>query len=260
MVIDTHAHLTDPALRPILDQVLQEAAAVGVTAMLAVATDLATSRECCQLARDYAAVRASVGIHPNYCAAAAPGDFAAICSLADQPGVAAIGETGLDRHWDDSPWEMQLASLRQHVELSRATNRPLIIHTRDCADETLAWLQEESRQGGSFRGVMHSFSGSRAFAEGCLELGLYISFAGMLTYKNAADLREVARTIPADRLLVETDSPYLTPHPFRGQRPNKPSLVVHTLACLAAERSVSPKDLADQTTRNAVSLFGPWQV
>jgi len=258
LVIDTHAHLTDPALRPSLDQLLEEAAGAGVTAILAVATDLATSRECCHLAQQHGAIRASVGIHPNYCQAAAAGDFEAICALANQPRVAAIGETGLDRHWDDSPWDLQVASFRQHIGLSRASNHPLIIHMRDCADETLALLREESRQGGPLRGVMHSFTGSRAIAEGCLELGLYISFAGMVTYKNAADLREVARTIPADRLLVETDCPYLTPHPFRGSRPNKPSMVVHTLACLAGERGTSPSELAVQTTRNAESLFGVW--
>ena len=258
MVIDTHAHLTDEALLPQLDRVLTEAEAAGVQAILAVATNLATSHACLALANRYASIRASVGIHPNYCAAAAPGDFAAICELAHLPRVAAIGETGLDRHWDDSPWELQVENFRQHIDLSRSTGHAVIIHTRDCAEETLQLLQEETRQGGAFRAVMHSFTGPQEIADGCLELGLYISFAGMLTYKNAADLRAIARTIPHDRLLVETDCPYLTPHPFRGQRPNKPSLVVHTLACLAELRGVATRELAEQTTRNAQTLFGAW--
>lgn len=258
MIIDTHAHLTDESLLPQLDSVLAEAAAADVGAVLAVATNLETSRACLELAERYSSIRASVGIHPNYCAAVQPGDFEAVRQLASSPRVAAIGETGLDRHWDDSPWEMQLESFANHIALSRQCGHPLIIHTRDCADEALAFLEDQSQQGGPLRGVMHSFSGPQAFADGCLALGLYISFAGMLTYKNADELRAVARTIPDDRLLVETDCPYLTPHPHRGQRPNKPALVVHTLARLAELRGVSTSELAAQTTRNAQDLFGPW--
>lgn len=258
MVIDTHAHLTDETLLPLVDQLLAEAQEAGVEAMLAVATDLSSSRACLELAERYPAIRASVGIHPNYSAAAQPGDFERICELATHQRVAAIGETGLDRHWDDSPWEVQLENFKRHIELSRSSGHPVIIHMRDCADEMLQVLQAETRERGAFRGVLHSFTGPQAIAEGCLELGLFISFAGMVTYKNAADLRAVARTIPADRLLVETDCPYLTPHPFRGQRPNKPAWVVHTLACLAEVRGCTPEVLAEQTSRNAQQLFGAW--
>lgn len=258
MIVDTHAHLTDESLLPQLDSVLAEARAADVTAILAVATNRATSLACLDLAQRYDCIRASVGIHPNYCAEAAPGDFEAISRLAQLPHVAAIGETGLDRHWDDSPWDRQVENFRRHIDLSRGTGHPLIIHTRDCADEMLELLRSETQRGGALRAVMHSFTGSQAIADGCLELGLYISFAGMVTYKNADDLRAVARTIPPDRLLVETDCPYLTPHPLRGQRPNKPSLVVHTLARLAELRGVSAAELAQQTTRNAQTLFGDW--
>jgi TatD DNase family protein len=258
LIIDTHAHLTDETLLPMLDAVLAEAQAAGVGAMLAVATDLASSRACLELAQRYPAIRASVGIHPNYSAAAQPGDFQLIAELAGNERVAAIGETGLDRHWDDSPWDVQLENFKRHIQLSRTSGHPVIIHTRDCAEETLELLQSETRDRGPFRGVLHSFTGPQAVADGCLELGLSISFAGMVTYKNAADLRDIARTIPAERLLVETDCPYLTPHPFRGQRPNKPALVVHTLACLAEVRGCSPEKLAEQTTRNAEELFGKW--
>ncbi len=233
MIIDTHAHLTDPSLLEQLDKVLSEAQAADVGAMLAVATNLASSRACLELAEQHAAIRATAGIHPNYCAQAEPGDFAAVAQLAAHPRVAAIGETGLDRHWDDSPWDVQVTSFIEHIRLSRELDKPLVIHTRDCAEEMLELLQEQTHTGGPFRAVMHSFTGPQAIADGCLQLGFYISFAGMLTYKNAADLREIAATIPLDRLLVETDCPYLTPHPFRGQRPNRPALVVHTLTCLA---------------------------
>lgn len=260
LIIDTHAHLTDPSLLSQLEHVLGEAQAADVCAVLAVATDLASSRACLELAEKHRAVRSTAGIHPNYCAQAQAGDFETLCQLATHPRVAAIGETGLDRHWDDSPWETQLASFIQHIELARRLDKPLVIHTRDCAEEMLALLQQQTDAGGPFRAVMHSFTGPQAVADGCLELGFYISFAGMLTYKNAADLREIAATIPLDRLLVETDCPYLTPHPFRGQRPNRPALVVHTLTCLADIHRMLPADMAAQTSQNAEKLFGSWQI
>lgn len=258
MIIDTHAHLTDPSLLSQLDHVLSEAAEADVGAMLAVATNLATSRACLDLAEKHRVIRATAGIHPNYCAEAAAGDFEAICELAAHPRVAAIGETGLDRHWDDSPWEVQVASFIQHIQLSRRVDKPLVIHTRDCAEEMLQLLQTQTREGGPFRAVMHSFTGPQAVADSCLELGFFISFAGMLTYKNATDLREIAATIPLDRVLVETDCPYLTPHPFRGQRPNRPALVVHTLTCLADIHRVPTAEMARRTTENAAKLFGAW--
>lgn len=227
-------------------------------AILAVATNIETSRRCLELATRHSSIRASVGIHPNYCAAAGPDDFQAVVALAGQPRVAAIGETGLDRHWDDSPWDVQVSFFRQHIDLARASGHPVIIHTRDCAEETLTLLRAEVRKGGPFAAVLHSFTGPQAVADGCLELGFYISFAGMVTYKNAADLRSIAKSIPEDRILVETDCPYLTPHPFRGQRPNRPALVVHTLTCLAEVRGCRPESLAEQTSRNARQLFGNW--
>lgn len=255
MIIDTHAHLADELLSGTIESILREASEAGVGAMLSVATTLETSRQCIALAERYSQIRASVGIHPNYCCQASQSDWDGIGDLASHPRVVAIGETGLDRYWDDCPWEVQLDSFRKHVELSWQSRHPLIIHTRDCADETLEFLRTQAARG-SLRGVMHSFTGPQAVADGCLELGLYISFAGMVTYKNAHELREIANRIPADRLLVETDSPYLSPHPFRGQRPNTPARVVHTLRCLAEVRGIKPEVLAEQTTNNATALFG----
>ncbi|MBX3421231.1 MAG: TatD family hydrolase [Pirellulaceae bacterium] len=257
VIIDTHAHLTNPQLMRDIDGYLQQAHQAQVQGILCVGTTLEDSRRCVDLARNYQQLRAAVGIHPNNCHQAESGDWRMIVELCGDPRVVALGETGLDRYWDDCPWEVQLDYFGRHIELSRQTGLPLVIHTRDCGDEALQILREAA-QHGSFTGVMHSFSGSWEVAKGCLELGLYISFAGMITFKNAGPLGQVARQIPDDRILVETDSPYLTPHPYRGQRPNHPALVTHTLLSLAELRGVSPALLAEQTTGNAHRLFNRW--
>lgn len=257
MIIDTHAHLTDETLSQNIEHYLSLAHQAGVEKMLCVGTTLTSSQQAVALAARFPAIRASVGWHPNNCCQASAEDWAAIESLCQHPRVAALGETGLDRHWDDCPWEVQLDFFQRHIALSRQTRLPVVIHTRDCAEETLEFLQQSSAAG-PFTGVMHSFTGPQSVADGCLELGLYISFAGMVTYKNAADIADIARCVPADRLLVETDSPYLTPHPYRGQRPNHPAHVAHTLKFIAELRSVSPAELAQQTTANAERLFGRW--
>lgn len=256
-IIDTHAHLTDPSLLGDIEQYLELAQAAGVRSVLTVGTTLQSSLGCVELAERFPNVRASVGLHPNNCCRAAEGDWQAICDLAQHPRVAALGETGLDKHWDDCPWEVQVEFFRQHLALSRVAGKPVVVHTRDCAEETLEVLRQEI-QHGPVQGVMHSFTGPQSVADGCLELGLYISFAGMVTYKNAAEIRDIAKTIPAERILVETDSPYLTPHPLRGKRPNHPALVAHTLRQLADVRGVSPDVLAEQTSDNARRLFGAW--
>lgn len=257
MIIDTHAHLTDQALAHDAEQYVDQAQRAGVTAILSVGTTLETSRQAIALAERFPAIRAAVGWHPNNCCQAGEGDWDAIARLCQHPRVAALGETGLDRHWDDCPWEVQVDFFRRHWTLSRATGLPVVIHTRDCAEEMADILVDESAVG-PLRGVMHSFTGPQSVADRCLELGLYISFAGMATFKNGAEIREIAKSIPNDRILVETDSPYLTPHPFRGKRPNHPALVVHTLRCLAEVRNVAVEQLAEQTTANAQRLFGAW--
>lgn len=257
MIVDTHAHLSDEQLADRIEHWLAEAAALDVTAVLCVGTTVASSRACLAISEQFPSVRAAVGIHPNYCCQAQADDWAAITELARHPRVAALGETGLDRYWDDCPWDVQVDYFRRHLKLSRETTLPVVIHTRECAEETVEILREEAKLG-PLRGVMHSFTGPQAVADACLELGLYISFAGMVTYKNAEDLRAIAKTIPSDRILVETDSPYLTPHPFRGKKPNHPANVVHTLRCIAEVRGESYATLAQQTTENAERLFGAW--
>ena len=171
--------------------------------------------------------------------------------------VVALGETGLDRHWDDCPFEIQQANFERHWQLSRETKLPLIIHMRDCEQEMLIALGQQAASG-PLRGVMHSFSGCTKTAQECLAHGLFISFAGMLTYKKSGELRETAKTIPLDRILVETDSPYLTPEPNRSRRPNEPAFVVHTAKCLAETLGLSIKELSDITTANAKRLF--WRI
>ena len=257
MIVDTHAHLADEQLADRVEHWLAEAATADVKAVLCVGTTVASSRACLELAERFTSVRAAVGIHPNYCCKAAAGDWDAIIELSKHPRVAALGETGLDRYWDDCPWDVQVDYFRRHLQLSRETKLPVVIHTRECAEETVEILRQEAVHG-PLRGVMHSFTGPQAVADDCLQLGLYISFAGMVTYKNADDLRAIAKTIPTDRILVETDSPYLTPHPFRGKKPNHPAHVAHTLRCIAEVRGVSYSSLAAHTTANAQRLLGDW--
>jgi TatD DNase family protein len=253
-LIDTHAHLTDPSLLEQLDHILARARSAGVAHILAIATDAASSHACVELAEKHACIGASVGIHPNYCHQARQGDWERVVQASLHPGVRAIGETGLDRYWKDCPWDLQVESLQRHLWLSRQRRLPIILHMRDCEQEMLGALEEDHRHG-LIQGVMHSFTGSREAARRCLEMGLHISFAGMVTYKKSGALREVAKAIPSDRILVETDCPYLSPEPVRGHRPNEPALVVHTAQCLADARGQAFEQLAWQTSQNARRLF-----
>jgi len=253
-LFDTHAHLDDEQLQGQIDSVVRRAHKAGVEYMIAVGTTAASSLDCVRIAAEHPNVFASVGIQPNYCAEAAAGDWESIVQLASKPKVVALGETGLDRYWDHTPFEIQQDFFDRHIQLSQQTDLPFIVHMRDCGDDILSMLRE-ARQRAPLRGVMHSFTGDALLAEACLDLGLYISFAGMVTYKKSIELREVAAQIPEDRLLIETDAPYLSPHPKRGQRPNEPALVVHTAECLAAVRGVNLKTFALQTTENARRLF-----
>jgi TatD DNase family protein len=194
-----------------------------------------------------------VGIHPNNAAAAQPGDWDRVVDFAKNERVVALGETGLDRHWDDTPFDLQQDYFDRHLRLMQATGLPVVIHMRDCQADVLAMLRD-ARTRGPLAGVMHSYTGDAAGAAECCELGLYISFAGMVTYKKSQDLRGVAAVVPADRILVETDSPYLSPEPLRGKR-NEPANVVHTARVVAAARGLSFDDFAALGTANAQRLF-----
>jgi len=255
MLFDTHTHLDQSDFDDNRAEVVERAQAAGVTQLIAVGCTAEDSRKCVQLARDFGGVYAAVGIQPNYIAEAKPEDWAAIEQLAKEPGVVAIGETGLDRHWDYTPFDQQQDFFDRHMRLAERLGLPFIVHMRDCEDEIMSSLRE-ARQRGELKGVMHSFTGDAEMAAECVELGMHISFAGMLTYKKSQALRACAATIPDDRLLIETDSPYLSPEPMRSKRPCEPAFVRHTAECLAKVRGVSPEELAALTTANARAFFG----
>ena len=252
-LFDTHAHLNVDAFADNVDDVVQRAKAAGLIGILVIGIDAATSRRACDLAAAYPGyLYAAVGIQPNSAAEASENDFAIVQELAGYPGVRAIGETGLDCYWDDAPIELQHRYFDDHLQLCRDTRLPMVIHMRDSGDLIVDQLR---RQSSVPPGVMHSFTGDQRLAQQCLELGLYVSFAGMVTFKNSDELRQVAKMIPENRLLVETDSPYLSPEPLRGRRPNEPARVEHTLRCLADVRGVTAAYLARLTTENAKRLF-----
>ncbi|MCE9555001.1 MAG: TatD family hydrolase [Planctomycetes bacterium] len=254
LLVDTHAHLDQEEFNEDRGEVIARALAAGVEQIVCVAVSAASSEVAISLAGQWPGIFASVGIHPNHCAQAGEGDWERVLALVGQPKVVALGETGLDRHWNYSPFEMQQDYFDRHLRLMQQTGLPIIIHTRESEADVMAMLRE-ARSRAPLHGVMHSFVGDAAMAAECLELGMHISFAGMVTFKKSQPLRDVAATIPAERLLVETDSPYLSPHPLRGKR-NEPAHVVHTLSCLAEARGCTPAELAAVTTANARLLFG----
>jgi TatD DNase family protein len=253
-LIDTHAHLDDEQFEQDLPAVLERATAAGVRRIVTVATTALSSRVCVDLARRHPLLAASVGIQPNHVAQMESDAWDKVVALAVEDRVVAIGETGLDRHWDSTPFAQQEEYFARHSQLARHSDLPVIIHCRLAEADVVRMLREDYERHGPVRGVMHSFTGDPATAEACVAMGLHISFAGMVTYKNAQNLRAAAALIPADRLLVETDSPYLAPVPVRGKR-NEPAYVIHTAACLAAVRGVELDVLAGQVTRNAARLF-----
>ena len=255
VLVDTHAHLDDEQFAGDLPAVLGRARAAGVAQIVAVATTAPSSAACISLASTHADVFATVGVHPNHAAEAAPGAWDEVVALAARKEVVGIGETGLDRHWNYTPFPLQEDYFARHLDLGRRLNKPVVIHCREADADVLRMLRAEFDKHGPIRGVMHSFVGDAATAEACLAMGLCVSFAGMLTYKNAQALREIAAKLPLERLLVETDCPYLSPVPLRGKR-NEPANVAHTAACLAGLHGVTPEALAERTTRNARGLFG----
>lgn len=252
-LFDTHAHLNLEAFDDSVPQTIDRAQQAGVVGIAVIGIDVPTSRRAIDLAADYPGyVYAVVGIQPNSVATAEAGDWDTITELAGSPGVRGIGESGLDCYWDDTPLPQQQDFFDRHLQLCRDSGLPIVIHMRESCDLIIDQLRSQTSLPG---GVMHSFTGTLDQARQCLDLGLHISFAGMVTFKKSDELRDVARFVPHNRLLVETDSPYLSPEPFRGKRPNEPCRVEHTLRCLAELHGVSPESLAEQTTDNAHRLF-----
>lgn len=253
---DTHAHLDQSEFDADRSEVIARARAAGVEGILCVAVSAASSQSVLQLAEQYE-LPAAVGIHPNSTAEAAAGDWQHVVALVDHPRVVALGETGLDRYWDFAPLALQQEYLDRHLRLAQERDLPVVIHCRDAAEDLMPMLRAAARRG-PLQGILHAFSGDASLAAKCVDLGLYISFAGNLTYSNKKFdmLRAAAMIVPEERLLIETDSPYLVPQVFRGkQKRNEPAHVVHTAAFLAHLRDMTVEQLAAATTANARRLF-----
>ncbi len=254
MLIDSHCHLNYPGLVEDEAAVLARAADAGVTAMISIATRESEWAAVIAGAERNAHVFATVGIHPHEADLHPDMDTVRLVEAAQHPKVVGIGETGLDYYYDKSDRERQRRSFRSHIAASRQTGLPLIVHTRDAEADTAAILTGEMGQG-VFPLVIHCFTASRALAETCLALGAYISISGIVTFRNAKDLAATAAWLPADRLLVETDAPFLAPVPVRG-RTCEPAHVAHTARFLAGIRGVSEGELMETTARNTLALFG----
>ncbi|MBZ0325610.1 MAG: TatD family hydrolase [Alphaproteobacteria bacterium] len=252
-LVDSHCHLDFPDFADDLAAVRDRAAAAGVGRLLTICTHLSRFAPILALAEAHDDIYCTVGVHPHEADEEGIADPAPLIAHARHPKVVGIGETGLDYYYEHSPRAAQRESFRAHIAAARETGLPLIVHTRDADADTVAILRDESAAG-AFAGVLHCFSTDRAVAEAALDLGLYISFSGILTFKKADDLRAIARDVPLDRLLVETDAPFLAPVPFRGKR-NEPAFVARTAACLAEIRGMDEAAVARTTTENFFRLF-----
>ena len=253
MLVDSHCHLDFPDFGDDLDAVLARAADAGVGTMQTICTRVTEFDKVRALAEAHAPIWCSVGVHPHHVAEEPAVTAEHLVRLAEHPKVIGIGETGLDFHYDNSPRPQQEASFRHHIAAARETGLPLIVHTRSADAETCRILREEAGKG-AFPGVIHCFSAGRAVAETALDIGLHISFSGILTFKKAEEVRAVARDVPVDRLLVETDAPYLAPVPHRGRR-NEPAYVRHTAGHLATLKGLEDAELARETSANFFRLF-----
>jgi TatD DNase family protein len=253
MLIDSHCHLDFPDFATELDAVIGRARAAGIGRMVTISTRVARHGEVLAIAERFADVYCSVGTHPHYAHEELDISRADLVARTSHAKVVALGEAGLDYHYDNSPRDAQAQGFRRHIAAARETRLPLVIHSRD-ADDDMACILEEETGRGPFPAVLHCFTGGRDLARRAIALGLSISFTGILTFKNSAELRTIAAELPAERILVETDAPYLAPGPFRGKR-NEPAYVVETAKVLAAARGVSPQEIASQTTENFFRLF-----
>jgi TatD DNase family protein len=252
-LIDTHAHLDFPDFKKDLSAVLERAAARGVSAIVSVGIDEKSSSRAVAIAAETPWIWATVGIHPHESARVTPTFPRSLKELAFLPGVVAIGEMGLDYYRDHSPRDVQQRIFRTQIDVAREVKKPVVIHCRDAYDD-LAKIMVE-KEIGRVGGILHCFSGDESFARKSLDLGLYISIAGPVTYPRADRLRDVVRMIPLDRLLVETDAPFLTPQPYRGKR-NEPSFIHATYERIAALKGISPEELQRQCRRNFQRLLG----
>lgn len=252
-LVDSHCHLDmlEPEART---EAVLRAVRAGVRGMLTIATRLSAAEDVIKIAAEHSPhVMAAVGVHPHRVGENGVPAESELVTWGGRPDVAGLGETGLDYFYDNSPRDLQQESFRRHIRASNETGTPFIVHTRNADTDTMTILQEEA-SGEGLQGVLHCFSSGRELAEKALDLGMYVSLAGILTFKNAKEVQEIAADVPLDRLLVETDSPFLAPIPMRG-KPNEPGYVVHTARKLAELKGVSEEELSAATTANFARLF-----
>jgi TatD DNase family protein len=252
-LIDSHCHLDFPDFADELDAVVARARTAGVEKIITIGTRVESAHRLAEIAEAYDGVYFTVGTHPHEAAGEAAGDFATMRRVAAHPKCVGVGEAGLDYHYNYAPPEVARQIFRGQIALARELQLPLVIHTREAEEDTAAILKEEMGRG-PFKALLHCFTSSRALAETALELGLSISFSGVVTFKKSEDLRAVAREVPLDRLLVETDAPYLAPVPHRGRR-NEPAFVAATARVIAEARGMAPEALAEAARTNTLSLF-----
>ncbi|MBA8881230.1 TatD family hydrolase [Phyllobacterium myrsinacearum] len=253
MLVDSHCHLDFPDFAEERDAIVQRALDLGVVRLVTICTRVRKFDGIIGIAERYESVYASVGTHPNNAHEELDVTADDLIKLAEHPKVVAIGEAGLDYHYDYAPPEAQQQGFRTHIAAARVTGLPLVIHARSADEDMISILREESGKG-AFPFILHCFSSGAELARIGVELGGYISFSGILTFKNSPEIREIAKNVPRDRLLVETDAPYLAPMPHRGKR-NEPSFVTHTAAVLADTIGVSVEEIGTLTTDNVFRLF-----
>ena len=253
MLIDSHCHL-DYYVEAEIEQVIARAREAGVTRMVTIGVRMSQAAAVKALADRFPEVWGTVGIHPHNAGEGPLPTPEEIAAAADHPRIIGIGESGLDYFYDKAPREAQAENFRRHIRAARLAGLPLAIHARQADDDILAILREEREAGGWFDFLLHCFSSGRELAEKSVEIGGYVSFSGILTFPKSQDIRDIARDLPADRLLVETDAPYLAPVPFRGKR-CEPAMVAHTAKVLAEVRGLDARAIEDLTTSNFLRLF-----
>lgn len=252
MLIDTHVHLNAHQFEDDVEEVIKRANKAGVTKMIVIGFNRETIQRALELVEEYDCLYAAIGWHPVDAIEMTDEDLIKIEQLTNHPKVVALGEIGLDYHWDKSPKHIQEQVFRKQIRLAKKVNLPIIIHNRDATQDVVNILKEENAA--EVGGVMHCFSGSVEIARECIDMNFYISLAGPVTFKNAKRPKEVALQIPLEKLLIETDCPYLTPHPYRGKR-NEPSYVKLVAEKIAKIKNITYEEVANKTTENARRLF-----
>lgn len=253
--VDTHCHLDWNAFDADRDGVIRQAIDAGVTKMVTIGVDVPSSRRAIELAAQYAEVYAAVGVHPNDCAGFSSATVSELRALAQQPKVVAIGEIGLDYYWHKVDHATQAQAFHTQLELAAEFNKPVIVHSRDAAADTIGLLENFTRHAARLTGTLHSYFDDRSIMQRAFAIGFYCGVTGPITFKKSDREREIIREAPLDRLLIETDAPFLTPVPHRGER-NEPAYVQYVAAMIAQVKGLTREIVAQQTTQNANTLFG----